>query len=176
MTNYVYVDNSNIYIEGYRIQAVKSGKAKNIFDAMNNGIVDLGWNLDYGRLYEFFCEDGDVARLWGSPPPGDSFWEMIKRKGWDVKIYEKDIRHKEKKVDVAIGYAMAKDAYSKVDKKKDTLTLVAGDKDYVPAISDLKTDGFNVDVAFWGHAAKELREAAKFIDIDKYHDHIARKK
>ena len=101
---------------------------------------------------------------------------MIKRKGWDVKIYEKDIRHKEKKVDVAIGYAMAKDAYSKVDKKKDTLTLVAGDKDYVPAISDLKTDGFNVDVAFWGHAAKELREAAKFIDIDKYHDHIARKK
>jgi uncharacterized LabA/DUF88 family protein len=177
MTNYIYVDNSNIYIEGCRIQAVKTGLAKNIFDAMNNEIVDHSWNLDYGRLYEFFCEPGDVARLWGSPPPGDSFWEMIKRKGWDVKIYEKNIRNREKKVDVAIGYAMSKDAFTRVDKKKDAMTLVAGDKDYEPAISDLRAEGFNVEVAFWGHAARELRNAAaKFIDIDQYHDHITRKK
>jgi hypothetical protein len=176
MANYIYVDNSNIYIEGCRLQAVKSGLAANIFDAMNKEIVDHDWNLDYGRLYEFFCNPNDVARLWGSPPPGDSFWEMIKRKGWDVKIYDKNIRNKEKKVDVAIGYAMSKDAFTRVDKKKDVMTLVAGDKDYEPAISDLKAEGFNVEVAFWGHAARELRQAAtKFINIDQYHDHITRK-
>ncbi|MGB8528568.1 MAG: NYN domain-containing protein, partial [Rhodoplanes sp.] len=169
MTNYIYVDNSNIYIEGCRIQAVKAGLATNIFDAMNKGVVDHTWNLDYGRLYEFFCQPGDVARLWGSPPPGDSFWEMVKRKGWEIKIYDKNIRNKEKKVDVAIGYAMSKDAFTRVGKAKDVLTLVAGDKDHEPAVLDLKQEGFNVEVAFWGQAASELKAAAtKFINLDQY--------
>lgn len=177
MPNYIYVDNSNIYIEGCRIQAVRRRLAKNIFDAMNDGVVDHDWYLDYGRLYEFFCKTGDVARLWGSPPPGDTFWDMVKRKGWDVKIYDRNIRNKEKKVDVAIGYAMSKDAYTRVDKKKDVMTLVAGDKDYEPAVSDLKSEGFSVEVAFWSHAARELRDASsKFIDLDRYHDHVTLKR
>jgi hypothetical protein len=176
MTNFIYVDNSNIYIEECRLQAVKSGLAKNVQDAISLQVVDHNWHIDYGRLYEFFCNEGDVARLWGSPPPGDSFWEMVKRKGWEHKVYDRNLQNKEKKVDVAIGYAMSKDAYTRVDRKKDVMTVVAGDKDYEPAISDLKAEGFNIEVAFWGHAARELRQAGtKFINIDQYHDHITRK-
>ena len=55
-----------------------------VYDAMNNKIVDMTWQPDYGKLYEFLCGDDAVARLWGSPPPGDSFWKMIDRKGFNT--------------------------------------------------------------------------------------------
>ena len=110
-----------------------------------------------------------AARLWGSPPPGDSFWEMVERKGFDVKIFEKSVAGKEKKVDVAIAHRMTKDAYTIINKAEDEITLVAGDKDFEPVISDLRAEGFNVHVVFWGHAAKELRDAAsQFINLDSY--------
>jgi len=49
--------------------------------------------------------------------------------------------------------------------------LVAGDADYVPTINELKVDGYKVEVVFWNHAARELREvASKFISLDQYLD------
>lgn len=176
MTSYVYLDNSNLYIEGCRLEAVKNGFEVNIFEAMNNGTVDHDWKMDYGRLYDFFCDKDSVARLWGSPPPGDSFWQMVERRGWQVKIFERNLQNKEKKVDVAIAHAMTKDAYTVVNKETDDLTLVAGDKDFVPVVEDLVKEGFKVDVAFWGHAAAELRKAAtKFINLDDHHGHVTKK-
>jgi hypothetical protein len=175
MTTYTYVDNSNLYIEGCRVSAVNKKMAKNIVEAQKNKIVDMTWQLDYGKLYEFLCGDDAVARLWGSPPPGDSFWKMVDKKGFKTTVYEKNVANKEKKVDVAIGAAMTKDAYTKVNKKKDELILVAGDGDYEPVITDLMTEGFNVEVAFWDHAAGEIKKAAKnFISLNEHHGHFTR--
>jgi hypothetical protein len=71
---------------GGRVSAVRLGMAPNIYDAMNNGIVDNSWNIDYGRLHEFLCGTNQAeigaARLLGSPPPNDSFWEMITEKSY----------------------------------------------------------------------------------------------
>ena len=178
MKTYTYIDNSNVYIEGSRIAAVKNGLAKNIFDAMNNYTTDPSWQLDYGRLHMFLCGNNKneigAARLWGSPPPSDTFWEMVKRKGFDVKTYEKS-HGKEKKVDVAIAHRMTKDAYTIIDKANDEITLVAGDKDFVPVITDLVAEGYNVQVAFWGHGAIELRSvASSFLDLDQFHNHLQR--
>jgi len=97
MTTYAYVDNSNLYIEGCRIAAVQKGMAKTIYDAMNLMIVDHTWDLDYGKLYDFICGDDAVARLWGSPPPGDTFWNMLHRNGFNPTVYEKNFANKEKK-------------------------------------------------------------------------------
>jgi hypothetical protein len=175
MTSYVYVDNSNIYIEGCRIAAVKKGLAKSIYEAMGSGIVDHQWNLDYGKLYEFLCGDDAVARLWGSPPPGDSFWNMLQKKGFNPTVYEKNFSNKEKKVDVAIGHRITKDAYTIIKKEKDEIILVSGDSDYVPVVTDLVAEGYKVEVAFWEHASPELKRiASKFISLDKYHDHLTR--
>jgi hypothetical protein len=54
MNNFTYVDNSNVYIEGCRISAVrrKMPGAETIIDAMNNRVVDMSWQVDYGRLHE----------------------------------------------------------------------------------------------------------------------------
>ena len=175
MTTYAYVDNSNIFIEGRRISAVKKGLASNIYEAMATLVVDPEWNLDYGKLYEFLCGDDAVARLWGSPPPGDSFWDMLERKGFATTVYEKNAANHEKKVDVAIGARMTKDAYTVLDKARDEILLVSGDTDFVPVVADLVAEGFKVEVAFWGHAGRELREAApRFISLDDYHDHLSR--
>jgi hypothetical protein len=175
MTTYSYIDNSNIYIEGCRVSAVKKGMAKTIVDAMNQMIVDHTWQLDYGKLYQFICGSDAVARLWGSPPPGDSFWNMLHRQGFNPTVYERNFANKEKKVDVAIASRMTKDAYTIIDKIKDEILLVAGDSDYVPTVSDLVSEGFKVEVVFWDHAARELRQTAtKFISLDQYHTHFTR--
>lgn len=180
MKSYTYVDNSNLFIEGRRVAAVRNGMAPNIYDAMNHRILDHSWNVDYGKLHQFLCgtnkSEIGAARLWGSPPPGhDSFWDMVKRKGFDHKIFDKSAAGKEKKVDVAIAHRMTKDAYTIINKAEDEITLVAGDKDFEPVVTDLRAEGFRVDVVFWGHAARELREAASnFISLDTHLDTIGR--
>jgi hypothetical protein len=176
MTTYTYVDNSNLYIEGCRVSAVNKKMAKNIYEAMNNGIVDMTWQIDYGKLYQFLCGDDAVARLWGSPPPGDSFWQMVNRKGFETTLYNRNAQNKEKKVDVAIGAAMIKDAYTRINKEKDEVLLVAGDGDYEPVVADLIKEGFKVEVTFWDHASGDLKKAVgnKFISLNQHHGHFTR--
>lgn len=173
--NFTYVDNSNVYIEGCRVSAVVKGLpgAATIYEAMNNRIVDFNWKIDYGALHQFVC--GDLAQigaanLWGSPPPGDGFWNMVKKYGFKVQTYDRNAAGKEKKVDVAIAHCITKDAYTgKIKKGEDEITLVAGDKDYVPMVEDLVAEGFKVDVVFWDHAADELKKAAsRFISLNPH--------
>jgi NYN domain len=173
MKNYTYVDNSNVFIEGQRVAAVKNGLAKNIYDAMNKRIVDPSWNIEYGKLHSLVCgETSEIggANLWGSPPPADTFWTMVESHGFAVKTYEKNASGKEKKVDVGIAHKMTKDAYTLIDRATSGITLVSGDKDFVPVVEDLKSEGFTIIVAFWAHAADELKNAATgFFDLNPHH-------
>ena len=170
MTTYTYVDNSNLYIEGCRVSAVQKGLAKTIDDAMKSGVLDHSWKIDYGKLYAYVCGKDTVARLWGSPPPGDTFWKMVGRAGFQTKVYDKNAGNKEKQVDVAIAIAMMEDALTAVDKDNDDILLVAGDSDYVPIVARLIALGYKVEVAFWGQAARELRDTAvNFISLDAKH-------
>lgn len=167
MTTYTYVDNSNLYIEGSRVSAVKKGMAKNIVEAMKNGIVDHGWMLDYGKLYKYVSGQDTVAKLWGSPPPGDSFWKMVGRAVFKTQVYNKNAGNKGKKVDVDIAITMMEDALTVIDKENDDILLVAGDSDFVPIVAKLISLGYKVEVAFWGQAARELRETAiNFFELD----------
>jgi hypothetical protein len=180
--NFTYVDNSNVFIEGSRVSAVRSKLpgASTIREAMRNRVVDHAWQIDYGSLHNIACgqpSEIGAAYLWGSPPPGDSFWEMVRRYGFKVETFDRNAAGKEKKVDVALAHQMTKDAYSKViDPGSDEITLVAGDKDYVPVAEDLVREGFPVYVVFWEHAADELRRAAtKFVALDPYLDALTKK-
>ncbi len=170
------MDNSNVFIEAQRVSAVKEGMALDIYDAMERRAFNWKYKLDYGKLYEYLCGDGQevgCAKLWGSPPPSDSFWKMVERKGFEVKTYDRNASGHEKKVDVAIAHAMTKDAYTLINKDDSEIVLVAGDKDYMPVITDLKGEGFRVVVVFWDHAARELKEeASQFISLNQWLDHL----
>ncbi|NWG39817.1 MAG: NYN domain-containing protein [Hydrogenophilaceae bacterium] len=178
MADYIYVDNSNLYIEGRRVSAVKTGLASNIVEAMKLGILDHGYTISFGKLHQFLTGDDlskiKRAALYGSrPPPNDSIWQYAKKAGFELHLEDRNYANKEKKIDTGIATLMTKDAYKYGKPNEDVFVLVAGDKDYVPTLNELRADGYNVEVVFWKHAAQELKDAAsKFIALDNFLDNL----
>ena len=179
MPELVYVDNSNVFIEGQRVSAVQSGMARNIYEAMEHRILDYTYRIDFGRLHDLISgpDKCNIKRcmLFGSvPPPNDSLWDIARNAGFDVIKEERNFQNREKRIDTGIVSAMVRDAHTIADRESDTITLVAGDGDFVPPIRQLVEDGFNVEVAFWEHASRELRESAtKFVSLDARLHHLA---
>ena len=174
MSELVYVDNSNVFIEGKRVSAVQKHMAPNVWDAASNNIFDNAYLIDFGKLHDFVAGNDPTkikrAMLFGSrPPPNDSLWRMAERAGFEVVVEDRNVANKEKKIDTGLVAAMTKDAYTIADRETDTITLVAGDSDYVPAVRQMVEDNFAVDVVFWGHASNELkRVCTNFISLDEH--------
>lgn len=179
MAELVYVDNSNVFIEGKRAKAVASGMAMNIYDAMNNRILDQSYKIDFGHLHDFIAgtDHKQIKRcmLFGSrPPSSDTIWNVARNAGFEVVTEDRNIANKEKKIDTGIVAAMTRDAYTVAGKENDTITLVAGDADFVPSVRMLVEDGFRVEVSFWSHAANELQQAcSKFVELNSVMDHLS---
>jgi uncharacterized LabA/DUF88 family protein len=138
MANFVYVDNSNVWIEGMHVSAVASGLAPDVWTAQQHKICDYTWKVDFGRLYEFACGDASgvgKARLYGSrPPANDSLWTMAKSKGFEVVVHDRNVANREKKIDTSIVADMLADSYDLMKPGPDEITLVSGDADFVPVI------------------------------------------
>jgi len=178
VANFVYVDNSNIWIEGMHVAAAAHGKAPDVWDAVTKGICDYDWKFDFGKLFNFVAgEKSDVKRaaLFGSRPPrNDSLWNAAEANGFEVIVHDRNVANKEKKVDAEIVTQMMADSYTQWE-EGDEFTLVAGDTDYVPTVEHLVERGIKVSVVFWGHASRELRAAcSEFTSLDEYLDHLAR--
>ena len=178
MANFLYVDNSNVWIEGMHVAAVANGLAPDIWTAATEKICDYRWKVDFGRLLEFAGgnrEDIGRAVLYGSkPPPNDSLWTAAKRQGFEVVVHERSkFSGREKKIDTNIATDITADSFELMKPKNDEITLVAGDADYVPTVTRARNRGFRFDVCFWDHAAKELSEACtNFISLNEYLDHL----
>lgn len=180
MANFLYVDNSNLWIEGMHFSAVEKGLAPDVWTAHDLKICDHSWKPDFGRLYEFAGGNAsEVGRavLYGSrPPANDTLWDIAKKKGFEVVVYDRNAQNKEKKIDTSIAADIITDSYELMDKTKDEVTLVAGDRDHVPAVEKLTKRGFKVYVLFWDNAAKELKAAAsQFVSLNP-HLHLLNKK
>lgn len=173
MADWIYVDNSNVFIEGQRVSAVQQGMALDIYDAMTNRIIDTSYRISFGKLYQFIAGTDRMetarAMLFGSrPPQNDAIWDVAKRAGFEVITHDRNAANKEKKIDTGIVTEMTRDAYRN-SAKGDVFTIVSGDSDYVPTVETLINDGFQVDVVFWDHAARELREAcSNFISLNPH--------
>lgn len=178
MADWIYVDNSNVFIEGKRVSAVKQGLAMDIWDALDHRIIDNDYRMSFGKLYEFVAGNNKAetarAMLFGSrPPQNDAIWEIAKRAGFEVITHDRNFSNKEKKIDTGIVTEMTRDAYRNAKPGADIFTIVSGDNDYVPTVERLRGDGFQIDVVFWGHAGRELREAASnFISLDDHLDNL----
>lgn len=181
MTFYVYVDNSNVWIEGMRLSAVKKGMATSTTDAMNRKITDQTWTYDFGRLYELICPEAQQigrSSLFGSrPPENDSIWNLARENGFEVFLFDRNFANKEKQVDVAISTQIMEDSYEHM-KQGDMLLLVSGDRDYLPTIQSLAKRGIPTRVAFWKHATgAELKRAPiDFVALDDAFDYISKKR
>lgn len=177
MSSFVYVDNSNIWIEGMHISAVENGIAPNLYEAQANNICDQSWRVDFGRLLQFAGGDkSEIGRavLYGSrPPPNDSLWHAAETKGFEVVVHDRNVRNKEKKIDTNIATDMVADSYELMTPGEDEIVLVAGDSDYVPTVERLVGRGLTFNVVFWDHAARELQDvASKFVSLNPYLGHL----
>ena len=146
MALFVYVDNSNVWIEGMRMSAVRKGMATSLHDAMTRHITDQTWTYDFGRLYEAVCPDtAQIGRssLFGSrPPPNDSLWDLARKEGFEVFTFDRNFSNKEKEVDVAIATQIMEDSFLYMKpERKDRLVLVSGDRDYLPTVESLAKRG-----------------------------------
>ena len=176
MTLYVYVDNSNVWIEGTRLSAVRRGMAHDMQDAITHNVTDHSWSYDFGKLYQAVSQGNDVGRasLFGSrPPQNDSLWELAKKKGFEVEVFDRNVANKEKQVDVAMATQIMADSYERMQ-KGDKAVLLAGDRDYLPVLSSLRARGLGVLVAFWDHAtSRELKaHRSDFFPLDGLFDYL----
>jgi hypothetical protein len=175
---FTYVDNSNVWIEGQRIQAVKRGLAHDVRDAMDRN-VGAPWAYDFGRLYEPVCppraQVGRSILLGSRPPPNDSVWERAHAEGFEVEVFNRNVANKEKQVDTSIVTTMLDDSYQHMKPDRgDTAVLVAGDGDYVPSVKSIQKRCLHAWVVFWKHAtSRELRETAHhFSEHDQCFDYL----
>jgi uncharacterized LabA/DUF88 family protein len=180
MALFVYVDYSNVWIEGMRFSAVRKGLAADIHAAMNDQVTDQSWRLDFGRLYGAICpDDAQIGRssLFGSrPPDNDSLWEMARRQGFEVEVFDRNFRNKEKEVDVAIATQVMADSYEYMSTdRQDRVVLVSGDRDYLPTLKSLESRGFPTTVVFWSHGlSHDLRDFADdYFELDGIFDVIS---
>lgn len=114
MASLVYVDNSNVWIEGMHVSAVARGLALDVFDAAQNKICDYDWKFDFGKLLEFAGgERKNIKRavLFGSEPPkNDSLWVAAEHQGFEVVTYQRSKDNKEKKIDTDVVATMMEDS------------------------------------------------------------------
>jgi hypothetical protein len=170
--HFVYVDNSNLWIEGQRASAVARGMAAGCLTAQRRQVLDHGWRYDFGRLYELVCPPGrPVGRsiLFGSMPPEGHVWTYAEACGFEVVLEERNAQNREKAVDTGLTTLMIGDSWAHMRPDRgDTAVLVAGDWDYVPAVLALQERGLRVEVRFWEHSTNsKLREAAtRFVPLD----------
>lgn len=181
MTLYVYVDNSNVWIEGRRMSAVRKGMASNLIEAMQEGLVDQSWNYDFGKLYERVCPDTEQigrSSLFGSRPPADdTIWELARKQGFEVFTFDRNAANKEKQVDVAIATQILADSFQYM-KPGDEVVLVSGDRDYLPVIENLRSRGIPTTVVFWEHATgRELKQAPiTYVPLDDSFDDLTKER
>jgi uncharacterized LabA/DUF88 family protein len=135
--------------------------------------TDYWYRLEAGRLlaHVLKCRKlASIPHLYGSvPPPNDTVWKKIKSAGFDVKLFERNIRNKEKGLDMEIGLDM--NDLSRDVTPAGTMILVAGDADFVPVLVRVKKRGWTVEVYYWGNAAEKLQDSASFfhnLDLDVY--------
>lgn len=167
---HVFVDNSNVLIEARRFAEMKRKRRSKL-----SAFKDDSYELDWGKFLYLLKESdtrflGEVPILYGSrPPPNDSVWERIRDDGFDTKVFDRNIRNKEKGVDMEMGMDVAERIHTVTPPQ--FIVIAAGDADYVPAVTRAQSKGWKVEVWFWSNAAGDLKDAAdRFCELD---DHLA---
>jgi uncharacterized LabA/DUF88 family protein len=163
---YVFVDNSNLWIEGKKIAG------RSLRPALPSNRL---YRIDYGKLLQHVLggrDLADVPKLYGSePPPNDSVWKLIRSKGFDVKVFKRNIFNKEKGVDMRMGLDIGKLVLSSASPS--TIIMVAGDADFLPVIDDIHAAHWTVEVWYWSNAAGELKKAVdRFESLNSVIDQI----
>lgn len=171
-TLHLFVDNSNVLIEGRRYaESKRRGRAK------LGRYTDGSYEIDWGKfIYIVKQKDtrqlAEVPVLYGSRPPAeDSVWNRIRDDGFDVKVFDRNIRNKEKGVDIELAMDVSERILQV--KPPQTIVIAAGDADFVPAVARARARGWTVEAWFWSNAAGDLKKAVNaFFPLEEHFDFL----
>lgn len=171
-TLHLFVDNSNILIEGQRCAEMRRTRRARL-----GRDKDRTYQIDWGKfIYVLKQKDtrylADIPILYGSRPPNeDSFWQRMRDDGFDVRLFDRNIRDKEKGVDVEMGMDIAERLINVTPPQ--TIIVAAGDADFIPPVTRARGRGWTVEVWFWSNAAVGMKTAAsKFYPLEEYFDFL----
>lgn len=165
---FTFVDNSNIFIEGQKAYGTLH----------YNQELGFRYRLDFGRLFEhingkrgkiFFDTDSGKTfpKLYGSEPPkNDSLWNFLKDVGVDVKVFQRNAFNKEKEVDAALTWDVAKLTLTENRKEGDIIAIAGGDRDFLQINKEGQEMGYIVEYYCWYHSTcDEIRYLKNFHDL-----------
>lgn len=170
MKYFVFIDNSNLWIEGKYASGVEKGLAKDIYEAHLKNVQDNAWRVDFGKLVKTATRNhiSDVEKVvsFGSKPPeSDSLWNAMRNANIEVIALDRNAADKEKAVDTGITVEIMEYLYDK-SHEGDTFVLIMGDKDFLPAIEKIRKKKRLVTLVFWNNASAELvSNADEYIDL-----------
>ena len=153
---FIYVDDSNMWIEAKKLAAFKS-KLK--------CVEDPRLRLDIGKVTDVVAMGRDVASgtLYGSePPPIDTVWQKIRDHGWKVITTKRShFTNKEKQVD----HQMVVDITALVSDRsvaKGKIVIVSGDADMIPAVKESLKMKWSSEIWMWeGSTSNSLKKMAE---------------
>lgn len=158
---YVFIDDSNLWIEGQKAQGRK----------LKDTDIDPRYRIDLGKFLKTVLRKNGKERsitnafLYGSiPPPNDSVWTAAKKKNYKVEVFERSVKGKEKKVDVALATDITKVAMQKQLSEpgsESVFIVVTGDKDLIVPIELALESHISVELWAWEFSmAREFRQKA----------------
>ena len=169
---HLFVDNSNVLHEGRRLSMTRKLRRPR-----RGSDLDQAYEIDWGKFLHLVKEDdkrilADDPYLYGSrPPPNDSVWERIRNDGYDVQVFDRNIRNKEKGVDMKLGLDVAERLFT--IEGGQTIVIAGGDADYLPVVATARERAWKVEVWFWSNAATVLKNAAdRFYELDAQLDYL----
>lgn len=143
---YVFIDNSFLFIQGYKhVCAV----AKNMGNKKPQ--------VNYKRLREYIAIQGEVKHivLVGSSLSGRLI-ETCQLSGFEVFTlpkypdFKNEGKKKEKGVDMKIGWEIAKTIFQNRDSNRNKkIILCTGDKDFASILYDIRTAGWEFELWLW---------------------------
>ena len=152
---YVFIDDSNLWIEGQKVQ----GKL------LRDADIDPRFRVDLGRFIKMVTSQRSIAKafLYGSiPPPNDSVWEAAKKKNFVVKIFQRSYKGKEKEVDVTMSSDITEQVmelkFGNQDISDPVFVIVTGDRDLRTPISKALMLKYSVELWSWEQSlSREFR-------------------
>ena len=168
---YIYIDNSNIYIQG----------AKTYLSGSNpNPVADPSWRYNISSLRQVLIQNSDLqfestatklvhTTVYGSVPPPDDFWKAMASQDVTVHTYDRSpITGKEKQVDMKMGVDITRQATrDQITGSQSEFIIVTGDADLYPAVEAINESGFRAHVWSWANSFSSAYQAKS--DIKLYH-------
>jgi uncharacterized LabA/DUF88 family protein len=153
---YIFVDHSNLWIEGQKFQA------KKLLDAE----IDKRYRVDLGKFLHLLANSRNISKafLYGSvPPPNDSVWKAARKKNFDVKTFQRSGSGREKELDVAMAHDITNlDKLIYTESGGNVIFIaVTGDRDLKPPIDDVLDNNIPVELWSWDDSlASDFRRLA----------------